>query len=118
MTGGSEGTGLGAARVFASKGANVVIVSRTQAKLDEAIKSIQMEAKSPEMQRFHAIAADVAEPGYAERVVADATAWNDGQPPEIVWCLAGLSTPMLWTEEEALEAARYNSKHIDVSGIV
>ncbi|KAK7946714.1 uncharacterized protein PG986_011035 [Apiospora aurea] len=108
MTGGSEGTGLSAARIFARKGANVVIVSRSQAKLDEAIKSIKTEARSPETQRFHAIAADVAEPGYAERVVADAAAWNDGQPPEIVWCLAGLSTPMLWTEEEAMKAARYS----------
>ncbi|KAK8127546.1 3-ketodihydrosphingosine reductase tsc-10 [Apiospora sp. TS-2023a] len=108
ITGGSEGTGLGAARVFASKGANVVIVARTQAKLEEAIKSIETEAKSPKTQRFHAIAADVAEPGFAERVVADATAWNNGQPPEIVWCLAGLATPMLWTEGEAMKAARYN----------
>ncbi|KAK8867746.1 3-ketodihydrosphingosine reductase gsl-3 [Apiospora arundinis] len=108
MTGGSEGTGISAARIFARKGANVVIVSRTQAKLDEAIKSIKAEAKSPDTQRFHAIAADVAKPGYAERVIADATDWNDGQPPEIVWCLAGLSTPMLWTEEEAMKAARYN----------
>ncbi|KAK7958253.1 Short-chain dehydrogenase [Apiospora saccharicola] len=108
ITGGSEGTGLGAARVFASKGANVVIVARTLAKLDEAIKSIENEARSPETQRFHAIAADVAEPGYAERVVADATAWKNGQPPEIVWCLAGLATPMLWTEGETMKAARYN----------
>ncbi|KAK6853587.1 hypothetical protein PG995_010399 [Apiospora arundinis] len=107
MTGASEGTGLSAARIFASKGANVVIVSRTQAKLDDAIKSIKTQAKSPDSQRFHIISADVSEPGYAERVVADATAWNNGQPPEIVWCLAGLSTPMLWTEEEAMKAARY-----------
>ncbi|KAK8086180.1 3-ketodihydrosphingosine reductase [Apiospora phragmitis] len=108
MTGGSEGIGLSAARIFSSKGANVAIVSRNQAKLDEAIKRTKTQAKSPDTQRFHAIAADVAEPGYAERVVADATAWNDGQPPEIVWCLAGLATPMLWTEEEAMKAARYS----------
>ena len=110
MTGGSEGAGLSAARIFSRKGANIVIVSRNQAKLDEAIKSIKTQAKSPETQRFYAIAADVAEPGYAEWVVVDATAWNNGQPPEIVWCLAGLSTPMLWTEEEAIKAARYTSK--------
>lgn len=99
MTGGSEGTGLCAARIFASKGANIIIVSRDKVKLAEAINSIKTKAKSAETQRFHAISADVAEPGYAERVVADATAWNHGQPPEIVWCLAGLSTPMLWTDE-------------------
>lgn len=66
--------------------------------------------KLPETQRFHAIAADVSEPNYAEGVVANVTAWNDGHPPEIVWCLTGLSTPMLWTDDAALEAARYNSK--------
>ncbi|KAI0196914.1 3-ketodihydrosphingosine reductase tsc-10 [Astrocystis sublimbata] len=107
LTGGSDGTGLSAARIFSSRGANVVIVSRTQAKLEAAIQSIKAVAKSPETQRFYAISADVAVPGFAERVVADATAWNNGQPPEIVWCLAGLSTPMLWTEDEALKAARY-----------
>ncbi|KAK8024213.1 hypothetical protein PG993_012279 [Apiospora rasikravindrae] len=108
MTGASAGTGLSAARIFARKGAHVVIISRDQAKLNEAIRSMKAEAKSPETQRFHAIAADVAEPGYAKRVVAEATAWNNGEPPEIVWCLAGLSMPMLWTEEEAMKAARYS----------
>jgi 3-dehydrosphinganine reductase len=110
LTGASEGTGLSAARIFSSKGANVIIVSRNLAKLEEAVKSIKTAAKWPETQRFHTIAADVAEPNYAEGVVADATAWNDGHPPEIVWCLAGLSTPMLWTDDGAMKAARYNSK--------
>lgn len=78
-------------------------------KLDEALKDIKAAAKSPETQRFHAIPADVSTPNYAEAVIDDATAWNNGQPPEIVWCLAGLSTPMLLTDDGALEAARYNS---------
>ncbi|KAI1854451.1 hypothetical protein JX265_012485 [Neoarthrinium moseri] len=108
MTGGSEGTGLCVARIFASKGANIIIVSRNEPKLEEAINSIKTTAKSPETQRFHTISADVAESGYAERVVTDATAWNNGQPPEIVWCLAGLSTPMLWIDEGAMKAARNN----------
>lgn len=111
LTGASEGTGLSAARIFSSKGANVIIVSRNLAKLEDAIKSIKTAANRPETQRFHAIAADVAEPNYAEGVIADATAWNEGHPPEIVWCLAGLSTPMLWTGDGAMKAARYNSKH-------
>ncbi|KAI1206362.1 3-ketodihydrosphingosine reductase tsc-10 [Annulohypoxylon truncatum] len=108
LTGGSEGTGLSAARIFSSRGANIIIVSRNPAKLEEAVKSIKAAAKSPEMQRFHTIVADVAEPNYAEGVVNNATAWNDGYPPEIVWCLAGLSTPMLWTDDGALQASRYN----------
>ncbi|KAI0817415.1 3-ketodihydrosphingosine reductase tsc-10 [Xylaria sp. FL0064] len=108
LTGGSEGTGLSAARIFSSKGANVIIVPRNLAKLETPLNSIKSAAKSSETQRFHAIAADVAEPNYAEDVVAKATAWNNAQPPEIVWCLAGLSTPMLWTDDGSMKAARYN----------
>ncbi|KAI1802421.1 3-ketodihydrosphingosine reductase tsc-10 [Daldinia bambusicola] len=108
LTGGSEGTGLSAARIFSTKGANIIIVSRSLVKLEEALKSIKAAAKSPETQRFHIIAADVSKANYAEDVVSNATAWNNGQPPEIVWCLAGLATPMLWTDDRAMEAARYN----------
>ncbi|KAI1281088.1 3-ketodihydrosphingosine reductase tsc-10 [Xylaria sp. FL0933] len=108
LTGGSEGTGLSAARIFSSKGANVIIVSRNSTKLETALNSIKAAAKSPETQRFHAIAADVAKSDYAEDVVAEATAWNHAQPPEIVWCLAGLSTPMLWTDDGSMKAARVN----------
>lgn len=110
LTGGSEGTGLSVARIFSSEGANVIIVSRSSTKLEEAVKTIKAAAKLPETQRFHIIAADVSVPNYAEGVVAEATAWNDWHPPEIVWYLAGLSTPMLWTDDGAMEAARYNSE--------
>lgn len=79
-------------------------------KLEAALESIESVAKSPDTQRFHAIAADVSKPNYAEEVVADAIAWNNGEPPEIVWCLAGLSTPMLWTDDDAMDAARHNSE--------
>ncbi|KAI5921038.1 3-ketodihydrosphingosine reductase tsc-10 [Camillea tinctor] len=108
MTGGSEGTGLCAARILSGKGAHIVIVSRNPAKLEGAIKSIKAAAKSPETQRFYTIAADVSKPNFADSVVSAATAWNHGHPPEIVWCLAGLATPMLWTDYGAMEAARYN----------
>ncbi|KAI0382110.1 3-ketodihydrosphingosine reductase tsc-10 [Hypomontagnella monticulosa] len=108
LTGGSEGTGLSAARIFSSKGANIIIVSRSLVKLEEAIKSIKAVAKSPETQRFHIITSDVSKSSYAEDVVSNATVWNNGQPPDIVWCLAGLATPMLWTDDRSIEAARYN----------
>ncbi|KAI1088169.1 3-ketodihydrosphingosine reductase tsc-10 [Rostrohypoxylon terebratum] len=108
LTGGSEGTGLCVAQHFAHEGANIIIVARNPAKLEEALKSVQAAAKSPETQRFYTISADMAVHGYAERVIDDVTAWNEGNPPEIVWCLAGLSTPMLWTDDRAMEASRYN----------
>ncbi|KAI4601512.1 3-dehydrosphinganine reductase [Pestalotiopsis sp. 9143b] len=108
LTGASEGTGLSAARIFSSKGANIIIVARDSAKLETTLDNIKSAAKWPDKQRFHSIAADVSKPNYSEAVVVNATTWNDGQPPEIVWCLAGLATPMLWTEDGAMEAARYN----------
>lgn len=88
----------------------MIIVSRNSSKLQNAIKAVSAAAKLPEKQRFYTVEADVSVPNYAEGLIANATAWNNGQPPEIVWCLAGLSTPMLWTDDEALKAARYNSE--------
>jgi 3-dehydrosphinganine reductase len=38
ITGGSQGMGRGLAKLLAQKGANIVIVARTQKKLDEALK--------------------------------------------------------------------------------
>lgn len=69
----------------------------------------QAAAKSPQTQRFRYIAADVSEHDYAERVVAEATVWNGGRAPDIVWCVAGLATPLLWAEaRDAVAAARRN----------
>lgn len=42
ITGGSQGMGRGLAKQLAQKGANVVIVARTQKKLDEALKYISV----------------------------------------------------------------------------
>ena len=40
--------------------------------------------------------------------MAQAIAWNDGKAPDIVWCVAGMSTPMLWCEDDSMAAARRN----------
>lgn len=50
----------------------------------------------------------MSKPDYAAGVVASVMKWNGGEPPDVVWCLAGLSTPMLWTDQGSLEAARRN----------
>ena len=68
----------------------------------------QAAAKSPSSQRFHYISADVSEVNYADAVLAEAIRWNGGTAPDIVWCVAGMSTPMLWAEDESMEAARRN----------
>lgn len=37
--------------------------------------------------------ADLTNPGVSETVVSEVTSWNNGHPPDIVWCCAGNSHP-------------------------
>lgn len=55
-----------------------------------------MAAKSPVKQRFNAISADVTKPEENARIIAEATAWNHGNPPDVVWQIAGASHPDLF----------------------
>jgi 3-dehydrosphinganine reductase len=98
MTGASEGLGLSAACKLAAKGASIVIVSRDPVKLSTALSQISAAARDPTSQRFHSISADVAQEGYAEPLFAEVVAWNAGNPPDIVWCVAGVSYPGLFVE--------------------
>lgn len=97
ITGGSQGTGRSAARILASKGANVLIVARGVEKLKETIEYITPAAVRPS-QRFQYISADLKNASECARVLTEATAWNDGTPPDIVWCCAGTSRPGLFIE--------------------
>ncbi|KAI1337856.1 short-chain dehydrogenase [Xylariaceae sp. FL0016] len=98
ITGASEGMGRAAARQMAEKGANVILVSRSAPKLQEAMAEVQAAALHPQTQRFHYLTADVSKPDYAGPLLAEAVAWNNGQPLDIVWCVAGKSTPDFWFE--------------------
>ncbi|PSN72575.1 NAD(P)-binding protein [Corynespora cassiicola Philippines] len=98
ITGGSKGLGLNAARQLAGKGANIVIVARGEANLQEAIASISESARSSKLQRFHYIAADVTTSPECVRVVAECTAWNGEEPPDIVWCCSGSAHPSLFID--------------------
>lgn len=97
--------GLSAARQLAAKGANIILVSRSVEKLERALEEVQATASSS-AQRFHFISADVSRPDYARDVVAQATAWNDGRAPDIVWCVAGMSTPMLFHDDRVMPEMR------------
>ena len=57
------------------------------------------------------MSADLAEIDGSARVVAEAIAWNNGQAPDIVWCIAGASTPGLFVESPR-EHIRH---HMDVN---
>ncbi|RKU43595.1 3-dehydrosphinganine reductase [Coniochaeta pulveracea] len=109
LTGATEGLGRAAALLLASRGANLVIVSRNVGRLEETISLLKAAASSPN-QRFYYISADVSEAGYADTVMAETIAWNKGKSPDIVWCVAGMSTPMLWADaqEDSMAASRRN----------
>ncbi|KEZ41599.1 3-ketodihydrosphingosine reductase tsc-10 [Scedosporium apiospermum] len=98
LTGASEGMGLEVAKQLAAKGANLILVSRSVGKLEEAILSLKAVAKHPETQRFLYISADVSAPDYAGPLIAEAIAWNAGRAPDIVWCIAGMCAPGLFVE--------------------
>ena len=49
-------------------------------------------------QKFHYISADLKNPSEGTRVISEATAWNDGKPPDIVWNCAGAARPGLFIE--------------------
>ncbi|OAA73974.1 3-ketodihydrosphingosine reductase [Cordyceps fumosorosea ARSEF 2679] len=106
ITGGSEGMGLAVATQLSAKGANLILVSRSAAKLEDAMKAVKAAAKNPSTQRFHYIPADVSVPSYADTVVAAATAWNGDRAPDVVWCIAGVAVPKLFIETDAAALRR------------
>lgn len=98
ITGASEGMGLSVAKILSFKGANVVLVSRGVDKLKDALEIVKAAAKDKNKQRFHYIAADVSAPSYAVPLLEEVKQWNDGKAPDIVWCIAGTSTPDLFID--------------------
>lgn len=90
--------GKGVAKILAEKGANVILVARDTGKLEAAKEYITAAAKNVATQRFHWISADLTTEEENERVVKEATAWNNGSPPDIVWQVAGSSHPDLFLD--------------------
>jgi len=56
-------------------------------------------------QRFHSISADVTIPEENTRLLAEVTAWNHNQPPDIIWANAGCAVPGLFADT-TIEALR------------
>ncbi|KAI1771416.1 NAD(P)-binding protein [Hypoxylon cercidicola] len=98
VTGASRGMGLAVGRQLAEKGANVAIVARDQDRLLQALEHIQQGATDPRAQRFLQIKADLTSSSESVRVIEEVTAWNSGNPPDIVWCCAGSAHPTLFVD--------------------
>jgi 3-dehydrosphinganine reductase len=86
------------ARLLSARGANLVLVARTAKNLEAAVEHAKSHAKNPHAQRFTYISADVTSESENARILQEATAWNNGRMPEVVWCVAGSSTPGLFIE--------------------
>ncbi|KAI1734397.1 NAD(P)-binding protein [Xylaria scruposa] len=80
---------------LAEKGANVIIVARDAGNLEKGIAFISKGARRPDAQCFHYIRADVS------IVIAEATEWGYGSPPDIVWCCSGSAHPTLFIKLRA-----------------
>lgn len=98
LTGSSQGMGREVAKLLSARGANLILVARTAKNLEAAVEYARLHAKNPSSQRFHYISADVTSETENERIITEATAWNNGIMPEIVWAIAGASTPGLYIE--------------------
>jgi 3-dehydrosphinganine reductase len=111
LTGASQGMGKGVAKTLAQKGANVILVARDETKLENAKQYITAAAKDPTKQRFIWISADVTKAEENERIVREATAWNNGSPPDIVWQVAGSAHPALFLDT----SLEINHKQMDIN---
>jgi 3-dehydrosphinganine reductase len=90
--------GLALAKLMAQKGASVIVVARNVDKLKAAVESVSTAAPNPQSQRFHYISADLTIAAENERVIAEATTWNNNSPPDIVWANAGGAHPSLFAD--------------------
>lgn len=98
LTGSSQGMGREIAKLLSQRGANLVLVSRNAQNLQSAVDYAKSHAKNPSTQRFTYISADVSTEAENIRILAEATAWNDGKTPEVVWANAGYSVPGLFLD--------------------
>ena len=105
VTGGSQGLGLAFAKQLAAKGANVVIVARNLAKLQNALTEVKKSSKG-QRQRFECLSYDLESPESAPEILDTVTQWNNGQVPDIILNCAGFCVPGFFasTEVNALRA--------------
>lgn len=101
LTGASYGMGKEIAKLLSQRGANVILVARNIEKLKASTEYAKAAAKNPSTQRFHYISADCTSEAENARLLNEATTWNNGSAPEIVWANAGSSTPGLFLDQKS-----------------
>ncbi|KIX02957.1 uncharacterized protein Z518_06507 [Rhinocladiella mackenziei CBS 650.93] len=97
VTGGSQGLGLSIAQQLALRGANVVIVAQDKGKLERAVSTIQARAARPQ-QKFLNLSFDLRSPESAPEILTQVSQWNNGQPPDLIFCCAGNCQPSFFAD--------------------
>lgn len=88
ITGGSSGIGLEMARIFAGRGAHLVLLARNRQKLEGAVRSVE-ESRLSQGQKIASLSVDVADPADVEEKMAAAV--KEYGPPDILVCSAGIN---------------------------
>lgn len=88
ITGGSSGIGLEMGKIFAGKGADLLLIARNEQKLGEAARAMGT-AKLSQAQRIRTLSVDVADISDVERKMAQAL--GEFGPPDILVCSAGIN---------------------------
>ena len=97
ITGGSQGLGLALAKLLASRGAHVVICSRSESKLRSALKDVE-SCRQYGSQHLSYVSADVSNFSTVSLAIQKCS-----MPIDTVFCCAGAAHPGLFlnhTEEE------------------
>lgn len=97
VTGGSQGLGLALATLLASRGAHVVICSRSEAKLELALRKIKT-SRQQEKQHLSYVVADVSTFAAASAALKDCPISID-----TVFCCAGAATPGYFLDQTEAE---------------
>lgn len=99
ISGGSQGLGAALAKECVSRGANVIIVARTEAKLKRVVEACET-VRVNDSQKIDYVTADLSSQSECARVFEQI-----GDSPDIVMCVAGLAIPgfLLDTPPEVFE---------------
>lgn len=95
---------------MAAKGGNIILVARDSHRLRDGIEYVKAgvtqnhaAGAAGTKQRFHTIIADLTSAQACVSVMAQATEWNGGSPPDVVWCFAGTSHPSLFIDTDTAQ---------------
>ncbi|KIY49269.1 NAD(P)-binding protein [Fistulina hepatica ATCC 64428] len=98
VTGGSQGLGLELAKLLTSRGADVSIVARNQARLDAALAELEVLRQSPN-QILKAYSFSLTNYEGSVAALEAVTAPHGGRCPDAVFMVAGASRPAFFVEE-------------------